>query len=146
MLKLGRAKKVSDPRDVALADELGNRREEIARANEELARVEASNADATDAAAARAALDAALTRALESAEAAYRVALGPVEDLKRTRYLARLERPEVQTADRQRREIALARTHLRVETRDDLGLLQPQALPPTIGTHALRLGHHDDMH
>lgn len=89
-------------------------------------------------------LDARLTEAIEAADAAYRIALGPVEGVKRVRVLARAARPEVREADRRRRDLALVRSHNRMASRDDLGVIPPRAfLPGEVGTAARHLATHE---
>ncbi|RJK96284.1 hypothetical protein [Vallicoccus soli] len=126
--------------DRVLAGELDERRASAREAEGALREREAAGAPAAELADARRLLDTRLTAALEAAEAAYRVAVGPLQGVRRTAYLARLVRPEVRAADHERRQLALARTHLRVEARDDLDLRRIAAVPPSVGTDALDLG------
>lgn len=141
---LRRRHPAADERDVALARELGPRREVAARAERELTDAEAAGAGPEQTAVQRRGLEHALTAAYEAADAGYRVALGPVDGLKRTRYLSRLNRPAVIEADRERRELALARTHYRFAARDDLDQVPPAFVPPSVGTHATTLATHAD--
>lgn len=142
MTGLRRRRTTADAGDLALAGQLEERADAARRAQQELAAAEGQSAFPEDTAPLRREVDARLAAALEAAEAAYRVVLGPVEGMKRVKYLARLTRPEVKEADRVRQQIALARSHVRMATRDDLAVVQPQALPPTVGTHATTLATH----
>lgn len=130
-----------DPRDEELAGRLEPRRAAAAEAERALADAVAQGAPPQQVRAARAAVDARLTAALEAADARYRLVLGPdAGELKRVRLLARLARPEVKEADRLRREIALARTHHRVAARDDPWSSPIAAVPPSVGTAPTTLG------
>lgn len=133
----------ADPRLVALADELPGRRTHVAVADRAVAAAEARGEDDLVLAPLRRALDDGLTSAYDAADAAYLVALGPVEGLKRVTYLARLQRPAVREADDVRRQIALARSHARMASRDEIGLFPPASVPPSVGTHASVLGTHE---
>ena len=130
----------ADPRDVELASQLERRRVAAREAERELLAAEADVWDKVETAKARRVLDDRLNAAVEAAEAAYRVALGPVEDLPRVKYLRRLTHPRVKAADRERRELTLARAHYRVAARDDLTAAAIGALPPSVGTAATALG------
>jgi hypothetical protein len=130
----------ADPRDVALAGQLESRRAAAREAERELLAVEADRWGHAETAKARRVLEDRLDEAVAAAEAAYRVALGPVDDLPRVTYLRRLTHPHVKAADRERRELALARAHYRVAARDDLTAAAIAALPPSVGTRASALG------
>ena len=135
-----------DPADASLAAELSQRRASAREAEAVLRGLEAHGAPAEEVALARRLVDRRLGAALESAEAAYRVTLGPLEGMRRTAYLRRLARSDVRAADQDRREVALARTHLRVESRDDLATTALGSVPPSVGTAALELGTHTSGH
>ena len=136
----------SDPGDISLAGELDERRASAREAEAALHARESAGAPAEEVAVSRHLLDRRLGSALEAAEAAYRVALGPLAGVRRTAYLARLQDPRVRDADRQRRHLALARTHLRVAARDDMGIQRLGSVPPSVGTGALELGTHTSGH
>jgi hypothetical protein len=130
----------ADPADVALAGELEARRAAARESEVALRAQEAAGAAPQELARARRLVDERLTSALDAAEAAYRVAVGPLEGVRRTAYLARLASAPVRAADHERRQLALARTHLRVEARDDLDVQRLGSLPPSVGTDARDLG------
>ena len=140
---LQRRKATTDPRSTALADELPGRRAEVDTAARAVADAEARGEDDSVLGPLRRHLDERLGAAHAAADAAYLVALGPVEGMKRVKYLARLQRPAVKEADTVRRQIALARSHAQMASRDEVGLFPPSSVPPTVGTRAAVLGTHD---
>jgi hypothetical protein len=134
-----RRRGTGDPRDAELAGTLEERRAAVREAEAALIAAQRSDAPAEEVAQLRRLLQARLDAVIEAAEAGYRHALGPVADLSRVAYLARLTRPEVRRADATRRELRLARTHYRMAERDDLWAYQIGGVPPTVGTQADQL-------
>ncbi|MGN6245583.1 MAG: hypothetical protein ACTHQ3_18185 [Motilibacteraceae bacterium] len=146
MARPSRRRPSADQHDVELAAGLDQALAAARDAERALATAEAEGADLDQLAALRRAVGARYDAAVAAADANYRVALGPTDGVKRVAVLARWAKAPVQEAERLRNQVTMARSHWRMATRDELGVVPVAAVPPSVGTAAIHLATHADEH